>query len=167
MDGKCSCQWMASAEWGNPCERQTEARVMNPVVDGAREGFICAANMQLSRCWRLRRVAKQRRRRMAGQLQGARQGSGQADGSFAVNGGDGARMCTASQRICSDTDGKIWEEATIRRREHLPVDLLTGGVSEPRLAGIVSSGRLPLSLSAAAPQSQSHLERLRRRVSWC
>lgn len=140
---------------------------MNPVVDGAREGFICAANMQLSRCWRLRRVAKQRRRRMAGQLQGARQGSGQADGSFAVNGGDGARMCTASQRICSDTDGKIWEEATIRRREHLPVDLLTGGVSEPRLAGIVSSGRLPLSLSAAAPQSQSHLERLRRRVSWC
>jgi hypothetical protein len=104
---------------------------------------------------------------MAGQWQGARQGSGLADGSVSVDGGDGARMCTASQRICSDTDEKIWEEATIRGREHLPVDLLTGGVSEPRLAGIVSSGRLPLSLSSAAPQSQSHLERLRRRDSWC
>jgi hypothetical protein len=113
---KRGCLWMASAvvnemasaEWGNPFEWQMQARVMSPAVDGAREGFICApANMQLWRCWRLKRVAKQRRRRMAGQWQGARQGSGQADGNVSVDGGDGARMCTASQRICSDTDGKI------------------------------------------------------------
>jgi hypothetical protein len=161
---------MASAEWGYPVERQMQARVVSPAVDGAREGVICAANAAIAV------LAVEARRKavsatdggaMAGQWQGARQGSGQADGSFSVDEGDGARMCTASQRICSDTDGRIWEQAAIRSREYLPVDLLTDGVSELGLAGVVSSGRLPLSLSSAAPQSQSHLERLRRRGSWC
>lgn len=69
-----------------------------------------------------------------------RQGSVRKDGSPLVDQGDSDWICTASQRTWNGIGIKICEEASIKGREHLPVDVLDGGVRGQELAGVYRCG---------------------------